>query len=330
MNKLLFIFLALIGAPLLVAATTVELRTAAFFPTDGRFRSIYGETAPCYQIQATTDFCGCYEGWVNFDYFTKQGKVHDCGKSRVDSYNLSFGPQYTYLTCDCYKLNSAMGEWNVRPLDAGTHESATLRLVQSPAGRISYGGLRCRSCSGDALAPDRLVDVVHCTRGGNALLAERPHQRQAFSRLDRLRSHPFPSGAPRAVEPTRVCLCNRRAFDTRSAGRENRGAHSFVRHSLPDLDCSKPRHLSADQRGLGGPTGASQLESSLVIVAILLLLPFGLTHRKPTPSQFAASAWIMIAAEAASCLALGRADVSHHRPIQFLSLGSLLSRLARF
>ncbi len=74
----------------------------------------------------------------------------------------------------------------------------------------------------------------------------------------------------------------------------------------------------------GGPTGASQLESSLVIVAILLLLPFGLTHRKPTPSQFAASAWIMIAAEALFCLALGRADVSHHRPIQFLSLGSLL------
>jgi cytochrome c oxidase cbb3-type subunit 1 len=74
----------------------------------------------------------------------------------------------------------------------------------------------------------------------------------------------------------------------------------------------------------GGPTGASQLESSLAIVAILLMLPFGLTRRKAGSSRLIAFSWIVLAAEAILCAALGRADVSHHLPAQFLSLGSLL------
>jgi cytochrome c oxidase cbb3-type subunit 1 len=78
----------------------------------------------------------------------------------------------------------------------------------------------------------------------------------------------------------------------------------------------------------GGPTGASQLESTLVVVAILLLLPFGLTHRKPTPSRVLPlslkASWIIFAAESLLCLGLGRADVSNHRPTQYISLASLL------
>lgn len=74
----------------------------------------------------------------------------------------------------------------------------------------------------------------------------------------------------------------------------------------------------------GGPTGASQLESSLVIVAILLLLPFGLTQRKAGRVRTIVIAWAILGAESLLCLALGRADISHHRPTQFLSLGSLL------
>jgi len=74
----------------------------------------------------------------------------------------------------------------------------------------------------------------------------------------------------------------------------------------------------------GGPTGASQLESSLVIVAILLLLPFGLTERRPRSSWKIKLAWIVLLAEIALCVCLGRADISHHRPAQFLSLASLL------
>ena len=73
-----------------------------------------------------------------------------------------------------------------------------------------------------------------------------------------------------------------------------------------------------------GVTAASQLESSLTIVAILLMLPFGLTRRKAGQSKLIAIAWAILAAEFILCFALGRADISHHRPAQFLSLGSLL------
>ena len=74
----------------------------------------------------------------------------------------------------------------------------------------------------------------------------------------------------------------------------------------------------------GGPTGASQLESSLVVVAILLLLPYGLTRRKAGHSWLSTLAWCIFAAECLLCMGLGRADVSHHLRIQYVSLGSLL------
>jgi cytochrome c oxidase cbb3-type subunit 1 len=74
----------------------------------------------------------------------------------------------------------------------------------------------------------------------------------------------------------------------------------------------------------GGPTGASQLESTLVIIAILLLLPLGLTRRLPGKSAILKLAWFVFVAESLLCLGLGRADVSHHRPTQYISLASLL------
>lgn len=74
----------------------------------------------------------------------------------------------------------------------------------------------------------------------------------------------------------------------------------------------------------GGPTGASQLESTLVTIAILLVLPFGLTRRKATRSWPLTVSWTVFFAESILCLGLGRADVSHHRPTQYISLGSLL------
>lgn len=74
----------------------------------------------------------------------------------------------------------------------------------------------------------------------------------------------------------------------------------------------------------GGPTGASQLESALVIVAILLLLPFGLTQKKGRSWKPYLLAWSTFGVEALLCLLLGREDVSHHRPVQYLSLASLL------
>jgi cytochrome c oxidase cbb3-type subunit 1 len=87
---------------------------------------------------------------------------------------------------------------------------------------------------------------------------------------------------------------------------------------------SSPNSYPPVNPDTGGPTGASQLESSLAIVAILLMLPFGLTRRRRDKSRAIAIAWIVLAAESILCAALGRADISHHQPAQFLSLGSLL------
>lgn len=74
----------------------------------------------------------------------------------------------------------------------------------------------------------------------------------------------------------------------------------------------------------GGPTGASQLESTLIIIAILLLLPFGIAHRYGQKRHMLNIAWLIFVAECILCLGLGRADVSHHKSTQWISLGSLL------
>jgi cytochrome c oxidase cbb3-type subunit I len=74
----------------------------------------------------------------------------------------------------------------------------------------------------------------------------------------------------------------------------------------------------------GGPTGASQLESVLVIVLILFLLPYGISKRSRHNGRWIATGWIIIAIEFLLCFGLGREDVSHHRPTQLVSLGSLL------
>jgi len=87
---------------------------------------------------------------------------------------------------------------------------------------------------------------------------------------------------------------------------------------------SSPGVYPAVNPDTGGPTGASQLESSLGIVVILLVLPFGITRRTQPRANVVALSWIVLLAESILCAMLGRSDVSHHRPVQYLSLGSLL------
>ncbi len=87
---------------------------------------------------------------------------------------------------------------------------------------------------------------------------------------------------------------------------------------------SNPGLYPAVDPSTGGPTGESQLESSLGVVAILLIVPFGVARRQPGrnwPLPFLRS---VFAAESLLCLSMNRGDVSHHLPSQYLSLGSLL------
>jgi cytochrome c oxidase cbb3-type subunit 1 len=74
----------------------------------------------------------------------------------------------------------------------------------------------------------------------------------------------------------------------------------------------------------GGPTGTSQLESSLMVVAILLIIPFGVVRRKAGNARAVVLCWTSLGVTALLCAALSRADVSHHNLVQFISLASLL------
>ena len=87
---------------------------------------------------------------------------------------------------------------------------------------------------------------------------------------------------------------------------------------------SSPGLYPAINPATGGPTGESQLESSLGVVAILLIVPFGVARREPGRQWPLALSAIVFAAEALLCLSMNRGDVSHHLPSQYLSLGSIL------
>jgi cytochrome c oxidase cbb3-type subunit I len=87
---------------------------------------------------------------------------------------------------------------------------------------------------------------------------------------------------------------------------------------------SSPNAYPAVNPDTGGPTGASQLESSLAVVLILLVLPFGVTHRAQNRTRVVALSWLVFLAEAVLCVSMTRGDISHHIPSQYLSLASLL------
>lgn len=93
---------------------------------------------------------------------------------------------------------------------------------------------------------------------------------------------------------------------------------------------SSPNLYPAVNPDTGGPTGTSELESSLAIVLIVLMLPFGIARRKPGRWKsidlrwIVLLAWAVLIAEFALCAAMSRADVSYRRPEQYLDLGSLL------
>lgn len=90
---------------------------------------------------------------------------------------------------------------------------------------------------------------------------------------------------------------------------------------------SNPNLYPSVNPDTGGPTGESQLESSLGIVFILLMVPFGTTRRRAGQGRMIALSWMVLAASSLWCALLDRGDVSHHVPAQFLSLGAVLAWL---
>ncbi len=113
------------------------------------------------------------------------------------------------------------------------------------------------------------------------------------------------------------------------AGRSARIAGLFILFAVPFAIyiASSPGLYPAVNPSTGGPTGASQLESSLSLVLILLVLPYGLTQRTASPTRAVVIAWVTLCAEAVLCSLLSRADISHRVPSQYLSLSALLAWL---
>ncbi len=85
---------------------------------------------------------------------------------------------------------------------------------------------------------------------------------------------------------------------------------------------SNPAIYPAFNPDTGGPTGASQLQSTLIIVLILFLLPYGLTHRKPRGGASILACWIVFAVEAFLCIVLLRARQTSH--LETVTLAGLL------
>lgn len=87
---------------------------------------------------------------------------------------------------------------------------------------------------------------------------------------------------------------------------------------------SSPSDYPAINPATGGPTGASQLESTLGVVLILLVVPFGVARPRTGLIRIASICCAVFFAEAVLTLLLGTGDVSHRLPAQYLSLASAL------
>lgn len=74
----------------------------------------------------------------------------------------------------------------------------------------------------------------------------------------------------------------------------------------------------------GGPTGASQLESVLVTVLILFLVPYGVSERNERSSRWLKICWIIFGLETILCISLGRYDASNSNPAQYWGLATVL------
>ncbi|WP_109485603.1 hypothetical protein [Occallatibacter savannae] len=87
---------------------------------------------------------------------------------------------------------------------------------------------------------------------------------------------------------------------------------------------SSPNSYPAIDPATGGPTGASQLESTLGVVLILLAVPFGVARPLKGVRRTASICCAVFFAECALTALLGSGDVSHRIPAQYLSLASVL------
>jgi len=100
--------LILSSASLASANSTVEFRSAAFFPTSSHYRDIYGSVGPDFEIEWSTCLC-CVETWANLTWYPACGHVSSCGKTGLNVVNFSFGLKKSCQICDCFYIYGGIG-----------------------------------------------------------------------------------------------------------------------------------------------------------------------------------------------------------------------------
>jgi len=93
--------------------SSLKFRVAAFWPSSGRFRKIYGRSMASYQIEGAATLLKCYQTWINIDWINKKGHSYRLHYStRINITNISFGLSYVYQFKDDFNVYLGLGPSN--------------------------------------------------------------------------------------------------------------------------------------------------------------------------------------------------------------------------
>ncbi|HEV8051792.1 MAG TPA: hypothetical protein VGP47_04795 [Parachlamydiaceae bacterium] len=141
--------LILLNFSLLSAESSVEIRADAFIHSSKLFRKIYGDVGTSYGIEASTPLVNCFDGWVNFDWFTKNGRSHvdksegngnseACrgNTTKVRIANFSFGLKFPYEFCGSFSpyvgIGSSLSRINIKNKSFCCHNKSS---------KVAFGGV---------------------------------------------------------------------------------------------------------------------------------------------------------------------------------------------
>lgn len=89
---------------------SIQIRTDAFFHSSNRFREIYGNVNPSYQLEVSRKIKNAFETWVNFDWFSKHGSsIGFSDPTKASIANISFGIKFPYLINQYFKVYTGFG-----------------------------------------------------------------------------------------------------------------------------------------------------------------------------------------------------------------------------
>lgn len=119
------------------ANSSIEIRSAAFFPSSHLFREIYGNGSACYEVEAATKLHDHIEGWANLDWFPKHGKsVGFRDPTKISITNLSLGVRLAYPFAKRYKLYAGVG-----PSFGYVWIRNTSACLNQNTSRLAFGGV---------------------------------------------------------------------------------------------------------------------------------------------------------------------------------------------